>query len=250
MADTEAKSNIPVPGITSDAQRIAQLKREAKSGDDFEKFSQYALEQGQARAYRRMRRMAKTAEMRKAIHAMNIGQSLGAGAQAAKEGKMGGVMGQVAAAGRGKEEEWMRENEAQRRAWKTEQGLKNKAKALLKRPKKLQGIQARPHSFIVWLILIGIAVFKDCLDVGTIELISWLDWIVDALIGLTFWAMLGKNNLSFATRLIRSLGPALMEMIPFLGIVPVWTFSVIYIYFRSEVETKLPAPPEKKKLPG
>ena len=67
MADTEAKSNIPVPGITSDAQRIAQLKREAKSGDDFEKFSQYALEQGQARAYRRMRRMAKTAEMVKSF---------------------------------------------------------------------------------------------------------------------------------------------------------------------------------------
>ena len=114
----------------------------------------------------------------------------------------------------------------------------------------MKGVTPRPHSFTVWMILIGIAVFKDCLDVGTIELISWLDWIVDALIGITFWLMLGKNNLSFATRLIRSLGPALMEMIPFLGIVPVWTFSVIYIYFRSEVETKLPAPPEKKKLPG
>ncbi len=171
------------------------------------------------------------------------------GAMAKSPQGVAGAMSRVAE----REATFKRMNDQQRSAWKKNL-LKGDAKGawdkFKKRPKKLQGVQARSHSFMVWLILIGIAVFKDCLDVGTIELVSWLDWIVDAMIGLTFWAMLGKNNLSFATRLIRSLGPALLEMIPFLGIVPVWTFSVMYIYFRSEVETKLPAKQEEKKLPG
>ncbi|MEW6610173.1 MAG: hypothetical protein AB1352_00890 [Patescibacteria group bacterium] len=171
------------------------------------------------------------------------------GAMAKSPQGVAGAMSRVAE----REAAFKRMNDQQRNEWKKnlmKGNVKGAWDKFKKRPKKLHGIQARPHSFMVWLILIGMAVFKDCLDVGTLELASWLDWIVDALIGLTFWAMLGKNNLSFATRLVRSLGPALLEMIPGLGFIPIWTFSVLYIYFRSEVETKPSSLEEKKELPG
>lgn len=173
-----------------------------------------------------------------------LGKSFGAMAKNS-EG-MGRGMGRMAE----REAAMKRLNDQKRQAWRKEKGLKNKAKAFLKRPKKQRGVTPRKHSKVGWLILIGMAMFKDALDIGTIELISWIDWIVDAGIGVTFFFMLGRGNVQFAQKIVRSLLPALVEMIPILGIAPVWTFSVLYIYFRSEIETKLPAAPEKKELPG
>lgn len=152
-----------------------------------------------------------------------------------------------------RERDWKQMNDKNRNEWKKNlmkgdvKGAINKFK---NRQKKLKTARYEHHGLMIWAVLIGMAIFKDLLDIGTVELISWIDWIIDALIGLTFYLVLGSKKLSFETRLVRSLIPAIMEMIPGIGIVPVWTFSIMYIYFRSEIATALPAKPEEKKLPG
>jgi len=166
------------------------------------------------------------------------------GAMAKNPDAVGGTMGRMAE----REAAQKRLNDQQRHAWKKEKRFVNKAKAFAKRPKKLQGIQPKQHSQAVWLGLIGVAVVKDLIDMGTVELFALFDWGVDAVIAIIFY--LGLGNVEFAQRLIRSFGPALLEMIPGLGIMPIWTLTVLYIYYRSVVATKLPAKPEPKKLPG
>src|SRR3989338_960381 len=166
------------------------------------------------------------------------------GAMAKNPDAVGGTMGRMAE----REAAQKRLNDQQRHAWKKEKRFVNKAKAFAKRPKKLQGIQPKQHSQAVWLGLIGVAVVKDLIDMGTVELFALFDWGVDAVIAIIFY--LGLGNVEFAQRLIRSFGPALLEMIPGLGIMPIWTLTVLYIYYRSVVATKLPAKPETKKLPG
>ncbi|MFA4873170.1 MAG: hypothetical protein WC659_04515 [Patescibacteria group bacterium] len=149
-----------------------------------------------------------------------------------------------------REAAFKRLNDKQRQAWKKEKGLKNKAKAFLKRKKKQQGIQAKDHSTFMWGFLISLALVKDLIDIGTLSLGQVLTWIIGVVWGFCTFFYLGRKNMEFADRIIKSLLPTLIDCVPLLGFLPILTFSVFYIWYRSEIATKLPAKPEEKKLPG
>lgn len=95
-----------------------------------------------------------------------------------------------------------------------------------------RGIEGQEHSQGVWIIALLLAVVKDLLDIGTIELLSGIDWIVDALIGVSMFFMFGRA-MSLSRKLISAAGPMIAEMIPGLGFLPIWTLSVLYLWLKS-----------------
>jgi len=123
-------------------------------------------------------------------------------------------------------------------------------KAASKAPKKQRGVQAQDHSKLMWGFLIGLALVKDMIDFGTLSFGSIVTWIIGVVWGFCLFFFLGKKNMGFVEQIVKSLMPALSEMVPFVNMLPILTFSVLYIWYRSEIMTKLPAKPEPKKLPG
>ncbi|PIW95871.1 hypothetical protein COZ84_01190, partial [Candidatus Kuenenbacteria bacterium CG_4_8_14_3_um_filter_39_15] len=103
-------------------------------------------------------------------------------------------------------------------------------KALGKGAKK---IKAQEHSMSGWIAALILAVIKDLLDIGTIELASWLDWIVDIAIGVAMFYLFGKS-IKLTRKLITSGGAMIAEIIPGLGFLPIWTLAVVYMYLKSE----------------
>lgn len=98
-------------------------------------------------------------------------------------------------------------------------------------------IKAQRHSMAGWTLGIVLAIAKDLLDMSTVETISWIDWIIDIILGIGLFLLFGKS-VKTGTKLIRALGPTIMEAIPVLGFLPVWTFSVVYLYFKSQQENQ------------
>lgn len=93
--------------------------------------------------------------------------------------------------------------------------------------------RAKAYSAATWMILLILAVAKDLLDLGTIELFSVLDWLVDIGLGIIFFVALGRS-MKLTTRLMRAVGPTILEVIPGVGFLPIWTLSVLYLYLKSE----------------
>ncbi|PIX92390.1 hypothetical protein COZ26_02075 [Candidatus Kuenenbacteria bacterium CG_4_10_14_3_um_filter_39_14] len=110
------------------------------------------------------------------------------------------------------------------------EGLNKLNKALGKGAKK---IKAQEHSMSGWIAALILAVIKDLLDIGTIELASWLDWIVDIAIGVAMFYLFGKS-IKLTRKLITSGGAMIAEIIPGLGFLPIWTLAVVYMYLKSE----------------
>ncbi|MFH1938377.1 MAG: hypothetical protein ABIJ60_02475 [Patescibacteria group bacterium] len=107
-------------------------------------------------------------------------------------------------------------------------------KALGKKGKK---IKAKEHSSAVWIIAIIIALVKDLLDVGTIELASGVDWIVDIIIGVIFFFLFGKS-IKLTRRLAVTILTVIAEAIPISGFMWWWTLSVVYLYFKSQHQSE------------
>ena len=96
-------------------------------------------------------------------------------------------------------------------------------------------IKAKEHRIGAWIIAIILAVAKDLLDIGTIELASGVDWIVDIVIGVTMFFLFGKS-MKLTRKLIVSIGSTIAEVVPGLGFLPVWTLSVMYLYLKAGQE--------------
>jgi len=103
--------------------------------------------------------------------------------------------------------------------------------------KKGKKIKAKKHSQSVWIIGIILALVKDLLDTGTIELASVIDWIVDAIIGIVFFFLFGKS-IKLTRRLAVEILTTIAEAIPISGFMWWWTLSVVYLYFKSQHQSK------------
>ena len=109
-------------------------------------------------------------------------------------------------------------------------GMEKFEKALGKGAKN---IKVQKHGMAAWVVAIILAVAKDLLDIGTIELASGIDWIVDIVIGVSMFFLFGRS-LKLTRKLITSGGAMIAEMIPGVGFLPVWTLAVVYMYLKSE----------------
>ncbi len=96
-------------------------------------------------------------------------------------------------------------------------------------------IKAQEHGTGAWVIGLGLAIAKDLLDMGTMEMLSGFDWILDIILGIGLFLLFGKSVKS-GKKLIVSAGTAILEMIPGFGFVPAWSLSVAYLYFKSQQE--------------
>ncbi|NMB48499.1 hypothetical protein GYA13_03600 [Candidatus Kuenenbacteria bacterium] len=96
-------------------------------------------------------------------------------------------------------------------------------------------IKAQEHSEGVWMIGLGMAIAKDLLDIATLESASWFDWIIDAMLGIGLFFLFGRSA-KLGARLIKSVAPAILEMVPGIGFLPIWSLSVAYMYFKSQQE--------------
>ncbi|HOZ36616.1 MAG TPA: hypothetical protein PLR18_02180 [bacterium] len=98
-------------------------------------------------------------------------------------------------------------------------------------------IEAQEHSAGGWILGLMLAIAKDLLDMSTMETLSGVDWIIDAMLGVGLFFLFGKSA-KLGAKLIRSAGPAILEMIPGLGFLPIWSISVAYIFFKSQQENE------------
>lgn len=87
----------------------------------------------------------------------------------------------------------------------------------------------------VWMLALVIAIAKDLMDIATFESVAWFDWVVDLIFGAVFWVLLG-TSVRKGARFLKSIGPAILEAIPILGFLPIWSITVAYMYFKSQQE--------------
>lgn len=94
-------------------------------------------------------------------------------------------------------------------------------------------VEAQEHSMAGWMMGLLLAVAKDLLDMGTIEMLSGFDWILDIILGVGLFFLFGKS-VSRGRKLITSIGATILEAIPVIGFLPCWTMSVAYMYFKGK----------------
>ena len=124
-------------------------------------------------------------------------------------------------------------------AGKSAKALMDKAVAgeLAKKLKEkgFRKIKAQEHSMAGWIIAILLAMTKDLMDIGLLEMASFIDWVVDIIIGVSLFFLFGRS-MKLARRLAGSLGPTILEIVPGLGFLPIWTIAVLIMWFNSEKE--------------
>ena len=93
-------------------------------------------------------------------------------------------------------------------------------------------VETQDHSMAGWMLGLILAVAKDLLDMGTIETLSWFDWIIDIILGVGLFFLFGRS-VSRGRKLIANIATTILEVIPGIGFLPCWTMSVAYMYFKS-----------------
>lgn len=95
------------------------------------------------------------------------------------------------------------------------------------------------HMGALMALLLSLAVFKDSLDILSISLFSWIDWIFDLMMWILFFIAFGKapKRIRFEIRVIATIA-ALIEFVPILDIFTTWTFTVIYAWVRTRNTTQ------------
>lgn len=85
---------------------------------------------------------------------------------------------------------------------------------------------------VFWFFMLLLAVAKDSFDIMFVELVWWIDWIVDIIVGgmlLLYLAIHGARK----SRIIK-FASLILEIMPFTGLMPWWTISVIYVGIMKE----------------
>lgn len=88
------------------------------------------------------------------------------------------------------------------------------------------------HRSEVFLIALTLALLKDALDIGLLELASWIDWTVDLSILITLRIFLFRRGTWKVRIVLWIIGP--LEMIPIFGILPSWTCCVFFAWYKSK----------------
>ena len=90
------------------------------------------------------------------------------------------------------------------------------------------------HMGTIMALLLSLAVFKDTMDILSVSLLSWIDWIFDLGMWVLFLFAFEKapKSIRAELRMISTIA-ALMEFVPFLDILTTWTFMVLYAWART-----------------
>lgn len=93
-----------------------------------------------------------------------------------------------------------------------------------------KGLRAKAAENKNWpyMIMLVVALTKDLMDIFSVELLSLFDWVFDLMI----WAMLFFFLYGQGTAKVRMLTRVIgwFEVIPGIGILPVWTIAVLYAW--------------------
>jgi|SRR3989344_5618062 len=90
------------------------------------------------------------------------------------------------------------------------------------------------------VLMIAVALFFDALQ--TLLTFIFMGWLVGIFAGLTFYLWFKLHGVSFMKpkRLATFGGTALIEVIPFLSVIPAWTFAVSYLALSSKLQAVIP----------
>ncbi|MDD5341683.1 MAG: hypothetical protein PHC97_04620 [Patescibacteria group bacterium] len=87
----------------------------------------------------------------------------------------------------------------------------------------------------IWYAAIILAAGYDLYNLVGLETGSWLDWITDILLGgglgALLWTQGAKKNQT--KRIIIWLSTTVAEIIPFVGLLPLWTLAVMYQFHSA-----------------
>ncbi|MCR4279209.1 MAG: hypothetical protein NUV78_00530 [Candidatus Zambryskibacteria bacterium] len=85
------------------------------------------------------------------------------------------------------------------------------------------------------VLMITVALFFDALQV--LLTFIFMGWLAGFFAGLTFYVWFRMHGISFMKpkRLAAFGGTALIELIPFLSVIPAWTFAVAYLAISSRL---------------
>lgn len=80
---------------------------------------------------------------------------------------------------------------------------------------------------VMWYFMMLTAGVKDAFDVGSFELFWWLDWMIDIVVAGLLWAYLFMHG-EGKKKIVGFVAPVL-EILPFTGLLPWWSISVLYV---------------------
>jgi cation transport ATPase len=101
-----------------------------------------------------------------------------------------------------------------------------------------QATQARRlRMALLFFPLLILAASKDAFDIISLDALSWFDWVIDFLMGGLFfvvgWQSGGQGELRQTATLLRRITPMILEALPLIGFLPIWTISIIIMGMRS-----------------
>lgn len=79
----------------------------------------------------------------------------------------------------------------------------------------------------LWFFMFLLAITKDTFDIMFVEVLWWADWIVDIVVGGGLWVYMAVHNVKKG-KIIKYVTP-IMEILPFTGILPTWTVSIVAV---------------------
>ena len=98
------------------------------------------------------------------------------------------------------------------------------------------------------LIVDGVQIPVEFLDVIFIG--TPINWAIDILTGLTFYIWFKSCGVNFNSKTTLTFGASLfIKLIPFLDMLPAWTFLVVRTIILTRAEEKLARVTPKKSLP-
>ncbi len=80
---------------------------------------------------------------------------------------------------------------------------------------------------VMWYFMMLVAGVKDAFDVASFELVWWLDWIIDIVVAGLLWTYLFMHDAG-KKKVVGFIAP-ILEILPFTGIIPWWSISVLYV---------------------
>jgi hypothetical protein len=112
--------------------------------------------------------------------------------------------------------------------------LSSKLDALKKYQAKAFELRKKIGNFSITFFTLALmfAGFKDLLDIFSIELFSWLDWIIDLGFGAVLFFGCKGSVQQVKTIRMTSVGASIAEAIPIIGALPLWTVSVLLLYIK------------------
>jgi len=136
------------------------------------------------------------------------------------------------------EEEQQQEYEYEMRKVRSEENSVSKINSLEELQSKATELKKEIAQFSATFFILALmfAGFKDLLDIFSIELFSWLDWIIDLGFGAVLFFGCKGSIQQVKTIRMTSIGASVAEAIPIIGALPVWTASVVLLYIKMGQE--------------